>query len=823
MCPPASLYAVTQAQITFKHTCPTHNTVKQNMAPNNSPTPSISPSQSGPSQPSIRNFFNRSGVVIRDSLSNVLDIPTSPNGIRQVFDRDSDSDDDSPMDVLENRKRGRNDDSILGDDVMSPPVSASMIANTSLQDGAGSTRRRRLSSDIFSLPQDAFTPTRIHDQMVAVRSSAALAADTVDTTVIQHIVGGADHSEDTNRINIGGMVDGVVELTRAAANLTSDHNSLAWDDTDINLPSNQLISPRPLPNISEEPDVSPLQASFPAAPPVVPNMVDMSALKQIVRDQLESACDKIESTILSSLREVNNKVAENTESIAIASARMDNIEEDNERTEERIDEFIGQVQSNSGHIDRIDMAIANISRSQSSNDQIQALINRIQVLEQAQNRNTLTEQEIVRLRADKQREDDDMFLRTVSFKGFSPPNTNNHKEAARTILMAIGCEDIIPSVSRVSFSQDRKRLKLTFPDKRELYSAVHYFADSIKQIRAAGSNPGLHFYVMTPPRFSTQREVLYKMAVEMKRNGTITRFSFFVKRNALCLKVSAPGQSDRVIDCPLEVSANDEQMEVETGNDELDPSCPICLAPYDDTQPISIYTCGHVFHTKCLLSSLSQTLKCPFCRTIPETANLSMINCDRCKEEITADQLLENPNINSNNLIMARKCHHFHLGSCQRRHLSSFEEDFPPTPAGLQAIIESEIAGCHSCSSSIQDTPRQSDIMHQVAYTSGMPNFVDLGDNTPNNVDIPTPTAPVINNVDIPTPTAPVIDISSSPLSGANATPIGPQARSLGARPRDPASLSVSFALPSPQNLSPPRSERPPVNRQRRRSYRSRH
>ena len=117
--------------------------------------------------------------------------------------------------------------------------------------------------------------------------------------------------------------------------------------------------------------------------------------------------------------------------------------------------------------------------------------------------------------------------------------------------------------------------------------AVHYFADSIKQIRAAGSNPGLHFYVMTPPRFSTQREVLYKMAVEMKRNGIITRFSFLVKRNALCLKVSAPGQSDRVIDCPLELSANDAQMEVDTGNEELDPSCPICLAPYG--YPTDIY------------------------------------------------------------------------------------------------------------------------------------------------------------------------------------------------------------------------------------------
>jgi hypothetical protein len=50
------------------------------------------------------------------------------------------------MDVSENRKRPRPENSIMGADMAQPNPSASMIANTSILEETGSVRRRRLSS-----------------------------------------------------------------------------------------------------------------------------------------------------------------------------------------------------------------------------------------------------------------------------------------------------------------------------------------------------------------------------------------------------------------------------------------------------------------------------------------------------------------------------------------------------------------------------------------------------------------------------------------------------------------------------------------------------
>ena len=119
-------------------------------------------------------------------------------------------------------------------------------------------------------------------------------------------------------------------------------------------------------------------------------------------------------------------------------ARIGYIEKDNAKSQDQVETntqglnsmeqrqagLRKQVSENNANIDRMDVAISNMARSQHQgaiNPDIQALINRIQVLEQAQHRQGLSEQEITKYREIKQREDDDFFLRTMSIKGFIPP------------------------------------------------------------------------------------------------------------------------------------------------------------------------------------------------------------------------------------------------------------------------------------------------------------------------------------------------------------------------------------------------------------------
>ena len=239
----------------------------------------------------------------------------------------------------------------------------------------------------------------------------------------------------------------------------------------------------------------------------------------------------------------------------------------------------------------------------------------------------------------------------------------------------------------------------------------------------------------------------------MKRKREITRFSFMVKDNELVLKVSAVGQRDKIIKCPPQ--DQNENMDVEHAEEEEDSTCPICMAPYDDQKQIIVFHCGHLFHQSCILSSLTQSMKCPFCRDIPPTASLNNINCIRCKRYIEEDA--GDNDISAAKIVMSMKCQHLHISYCQTAHLATLDTEFPPTPEGLDQIRQANIHGCYSLTNNIQDTPRQADIIHQVRFHPGMPRFVELGDNTPDNVSFP----PILN---IPPPLA----------TGANAVPVRP-------------------------------------------------
>ena len=740
------------------------------------PSPlSSQPSVSQPSQPSIRTFFNRTGNAVRESLSNALEIDTDQDiSIIDIVNEGEEN--GAQMDTSESRKRSRpEDDSILGVDATSPPVSQSMIGNTSITE-EGDTRRRRLSSsDIPSFSGDGMTstPTIIQQQMVQIRNNAAEVSD-VAQVIVHHATDHEDYSEMSDSLNIQTMVGWVVALTTDDANYSPErHNTMTWDDSDMNLPTLPILSPRPLPNIQEsEEELSPAPSTSQGA-----NSSDtMSAIREMIRSQMEMACRTIETTIVAKLSETTDQVAKNSQDIGNANERIVSIEEEWQRQEVRVDErmdifelrqdgtatIIGE---NVANIDRIDRAMSNLARNQNngiSNEVVQALISRIESLEQAQHQQTLTEQEIARYREDKQRQDDDYFLRTISLRGFIPPTDIANRYAARKILAAISCEDILATVTKFSFSQDRKRLRLTFSDKKTVHDTTHWMAEAIREIKGNGADPHIMFSVLTPPRFSKEREILNKIGTDLKKKREISRYTFLVRENQLVLRVSAPGKHDRMIKCPS-LPQNDDNMEVDNG--EEDSSCPICMATFDDQKKIIIFHCGHVFHEDCMLASLSQSMKCPFCRLIPPTAALTNINCTRCKKYIEDD---EDDDISADNMVMAMKCHHMHLSWCQSAHLTTIDTEYPPTPEGLVRIRNDNVKGCYSCNNDIQDTPRQTDIMHQVRFTPGMPTFVELGDNTPDNVIFPP----------LPTVPPPV-------LSGANSVPISQAPRSMN-RPRSP-------------------------------------
>ena len=123
-----------------------------------SPNPTLPTTPVTPSQPLIRTFFNRTGNMVREALSSALDIPMIPPNVRNVFDESSDDEQETDMDLSESRKRSRNEDSILGDDIQNAHGSDSLIAQTSINSDENESRRRRLSSDQPPSPSNTSTP-----------------------------------------------------------------------------------------------------------------------------------------------------------------------------------------------------------------------------------------------------------------------------------------------------------------------------------------------------------------------------------------------------------------------------------------------------------------------------------------------------------------------------------------------------------------------------------------------------------------------------------------------------------------------------------------
>ena len=717
------------------------------------------------------------------------------------------------MDISENRKRPRTEDSIMGPDISEHNPSASMIANTSLQE-TGTARRRRISSsdagpsglpNITSTPEPN-TQARILDQMNTIRDDIIL--EETSPQVSSNInLNQQDLSSTAEQFNLNNMVSGVRQLTRDIANIHEPSpGSLAWDDGDMNIPSLPMISPRPVPDIVHidhgDSNINPLLLPEPVpvivdvhtdtparqTPPpnsplpltqTTPDIVD--SLKDMVQKQFRTAFDNIETKLIERIREhartSDQQFSENKEAIAIVSARTDNNEQDIERHQFEIENISEDISTHIGHINRIDEALNVITHAR--DQPIQDLLSRIAALEanQAQNQISNDDRELFdRLKKKAQKEDDSYYMSTVVFRGFNPQvvsqNTHGIRSSARAVLAIIGSEDVIGFTSRIAFSNDNTKMRLTFNYTNDYLTAVHHLSKSIKQIKNAGQTPGILFSTLTPPRFNRERGILQKIADEMKRDGQIIRYSFVLSRNELCLKVSKQGQRDTIIHVPAET----EDMDVSPPEqDQAGSRCPICLSPFDATTQINVYSCGHTFHAPCLRSSLAQSMKCPTCRTIPTQIQLEQLECTRCRSDILDPQSV----CTLDQIVLSRRCNHLHLYECQMSYLNTLEGSYPTTPEGFNDIVAAEgIQGCASCYLGDATNFQHNSIIHDVAFQAGMSDYIEL--------------EPDVNN-DQPSDPAP-----QPPLSGANAIPIRAGPRPIN-RPDNP---------PPPPPSSPGRRNR---------------
>ena len=151
--------------------------------------------------------------------------------------------------------------------------------------------------------------------------------------------------------------------------------------------------------------------------------------------------------------------------------------------------------------------------------------------------NQLTDLEVRQIRMDRQRDEDEYFLTTISVVGFSRPRShNNNRDAAREVLSCIGSEDILHDVSKVHFfglDTDRRSMRLSFNNSRDMNMNYTNMVRSVHQIRRNGSIPPLRFWKMLPPRFHEKQTRLQQIAMEMKRSGQIRGFDLVIRAGVL--------------------------------------------------------------------------------------------------------------------------------------------------------------------------------------------------------------------------------------------------------------------------------------------------
>ena len=95
-------------------------------------------------------------------------------------------------------------------------------------------------------------------------------------------------------------------------------------------------------------------------------------------------------------------------------------------------------------------------------------------------------------------------------------------------------------------------------------------------------------------------------------------------------------------------------------------------------------------------------------------------------------------NLGREDIIISRKCHHFHFLQCHQEYLTSIPNgDYPFTIEGYDAIVAADIKGCRSCSTQdIQPPPQTNNILYKINYSPSLPDYINVNDITDGNLII---------------------------------------------------------------------------------------
>ena len=240
-----------------------------------------------------------------------------------------------------------------------------------------------------------------------------------------------------------------------------------------------------------------------------------------IRNEMNGITQTLESSFL---RTIENRINANEEQIGDVQLQLDIAREDIVINQERSDHNEQTIHdlAESHATQRVqllsvrDNLLNEINRNSARHDAllngtIMELIRRVEDLEAQRTEsnppagNQLSDLEIRQLRMDRQRDEDEYYLTTIAVVGFSRPRSQrNNRDAAREVLSSIGSEDILHDVSKVLFfglDTDRRCMRLSFNNSREMNMNYTNMARSVHQIRRNGSIPPLRFWKMLPPWF----------------------------------------------------------------------------------------------------------------------------------------------------------------------------------------------------------------------------------------------------------------------------------------------------------------------------------
>ena len=704
------------------------------------------------SQRTLTDFFSTTMAVT--PTSNATNDPNDPN---------------TPMETEENRKRSRESTP----EELRAPGDGSLLTNTSI--------RPRISSDVpndvDSTPGATSTPNRIALQMQNIRRNARDAVlpniDSEDDNMSYN-----DSSTHSNMRRVRDVINGVVSLANMVGNVSPEHQGYHWDNQDINHQQNlqdlQMVSPRARPTFAEPPPPPARPTNHPDTnhdngsdvPPTNIASILKKTLEESLESSIKAAISEFEEKHLGTLNNLQEKIDQQVAVSDALALKMQALGVETTRNinsihEARVEieaisrsknELASEVANINGNVNRIDTGVQETRSSiLTQNEILKTLQDRVSALESQlvnatslppanhvpPTQDALSAEEITRVRNRMRQEDDRYFMSTISVKNFWLPNRFNKSRqrfSASIILKALGAEEILGQVNNVQFSNDNKTLRLTFNSQRECLEGMAIMSSCAAQLRRHNSTMPFTFNQMTPPRFNTQRENLYRMASGMKRNGEIDRFIFLVVNGQLVIKASKRGardwlnydnanrrQGDQRNRPNNDTGRQDEEIQNMEVDPEADQRCSICLLSLEQG-PLSYLHCRHVFHTGCIKVNLEKNVECPQCKqTKPEVENL--IKCNRCVEYMETGEVLDHPQI-----ILSRKCCHTHIAECMVEHFNPHLSDFPYTPNNLQALIDSDIHGCHSCSVGQRVPNNEKDFLTQVSHFPGMRSYLSIAD-----------------------------------------------------------------------------------------------